>query len=425
MSLIERDRAVVWHPFTQMKTAIDPIPIVRGKGAYLFDEEDNRYIDAISSWWVTVHGHAHPYIAEKVYEQIQRLEHVIFAGFTHPKAIEVAERVLPLLPGDQSRVFFSDNGSTAVEVGLKMAFQYWYNLGAPKRKVIALEGAYHGDTFGAMSVGARGSFNIPFESFMFDVDFIPVPNASNFNEVKAKFEALLKDQDVAAFIFEPLVQGSAGMVMYEPELLNELVRMAKANEAMVIADEVMTGFGRTGKYFAMEYLQEQADIVAMSKGVSGGTLAIGLTACTDKIYDAFLSEDKMKTFFHGHSFTANPVACAAICASLDIFEKQETWDNVNRIAEMHSKFAAVIATNAAVENTRNRGAILAIELKTGENTSYFNNIRDQAYQYFLERGIIMRPLGNIIYVMPPYCISTNDLEFIYETIEQFLDGLEE
>ena len=422
MSITEKDKENIWHPYTQMKDAKPPIVITRGEGTYLFDEEGNKYIDAISSWWVNTHGHAHPHIAEKVSEQLNTLEHTIFAGFTHPKAVELAERWLNVLPANHSKIFYSDNGSTAVEVAVKMALLYWNNQGITKTKILAFKNAFHGDTFGAMSVSGRGAFTEPFRSLLFDVIFIDAPVTQT--SVCASLEQLEKavaNNDVAAFIFEPLIQGAAGMVMYEPEALDEMIKCCKENDVLTIADEVMTGFGRTGKFFATDFLNEKPDIICMSKGLTGGTMALGATSCTQDIYDAFLSGDKSKTFFHGHSFTANPLACAAACASLDIFDKPETWENIKRIEQKHAVFFDEIKDNPAIKEVRQKGTILAIELNTDGDTSYFNPLRDKLYDFFIERKIIIRPLGNVIYVLPPYCIFDDDLNTIYKAIADCLD----
>ena len=422
MSLLERDAAVIWHPYTQMKTAGLTVPIVKGQGLYLTDENGKQYMDAISSWWVNIHGHAHPYIAQKVAEQLNKLEHVIFSGFTHEPAIDLAERLLKCLPANQSKIFYSDNGSTAVEVALKMTIQFWYNQGKKRQKIIALEHSYHGDTFGAMSVSARSAFTNPFFPFLFEVVHIPFPHKNEEHKTIEVLKGLMKNgkDEIAAFIFEPLVLGAGGMLMYEEEALNELLGICKENEVLTIADEVMTGFGRTGKMFASEYLVHQPDILCLSKGLTGGTMALGVTSCTQKIYDAFLSDDKGKTFFHGHSFTANPVACAASLASLDLFLDEECQKNIRMIANAQQGFADELQKFPNAENIRNKGTLLAFDFKTHEHTSYFNSVRDQLYQYFLDRGIIIRPLGNTIYLMPPYCIQTSELNRIYDTIKERL-----
>jgi len=417
-SLAERDQDVIWHPYTQMKTAAAPVAIVKGEGEFLIGDDGKRYLDAVSSWWVNLHGHAHPYIAQKVSEQLTTLEHAIFAGFTHPVAVELAERLLQILPCNQSRIFYSDNGSTAVEVALKMCFQYWSNGGESRKKVIAFNNSYHGDTFGAMAVSARGAFTTPFESLLFDVIYIDTPNQNNISDLKTSISAL--GGDVAAFIYEPLVQGSGGMLMYEARYLDELVEFCKQQSIFTIADEVMTGFGRTGKLFASDYLLQKPDIVCLSKGLTGGTMALGVTSCTSEIYNAFLSDDKLKTLFHGHSFTANPIACSSALASLDLTLAPETADNLQRIGSKHAAFAQKIKSHPKLKDVRQTGTIIAFEWQTGENTSYFSSLRDNLYNFFLGQGIILRPLGNILYILPPYCIKDEHLDFIYEKVEEAL-----
>ncbi|HEY4195039.1 MAG TPA: adenosylmethionine--8-amino-7-oxononanoate transaminase [Mucilaginibacter sp.] len=421
MSLTDRDLKVVWHPYTQMKTALPPIPIVRGKGACLYDEDGKRYIDAVSSWWVNIHGHAHPYIAQKVAEQLNKLEHVIFAGFTHPVAIELAERLLEILPKNQQKAFYSDNGSTAVEVAIKMCLQYWHNQGVNRTKILAFKNAYHGDTFGAMAVSGRSAFTAAFDSLLFQVEFIDLPNESNIQGLKSQISNL--KSELACFIFEPLVQGTAGMLMYEAEYLDQLMGHCKNESVLLIADEVFTGFGRTGKPFACDHISTQPDIMCFSKGLTGGTMALGLTTCTQQIFDAFLSDDRLKTLFHGHSYTGNPVACAAGLASLDLFLEPSTAENIRRIERSHQQFSLKIKDHPRIRTTRQTGTILAMEWETGSDTSYFSSLRDRLYQYFIAAGIILRPLGNIIYILPPYCITDDELNYIYSKIESALDEL--
>jgi adenosylmethionine-8-amino-7-oxononanoate aminotransferase len=421
MNLAERDLQVIWHPYTQMKTALPPIPIVRGEGACLFDEYGEQYIDAISSWWVNIHGHAHPYIAQKIFEQLNQLEHVIFAGFTHPSAVKLAERLLAILPNNQAKAFYSDNGSTAVEVAIKMCLQYWHNQGVERTKIIAFKNAYHGDTFGAMAVSGRSAFTRAFDSLLFDVEFIDLPDQDNIERLKSQISSL--KAQAACFIFEPLVQGSAGMLMYEATWLNELMEHCRNENILMIADEVFTGFGRTGKRFACDYLTEQPDIMCFSKGLTGGTMAFGLTTCAQFIYDAFLSDDRLKTLFHGHSYTANPVACAAALASLDLFLEEQTDFNIKRIADAHRIFADKVKHHPKIKTIRQTGTILALEWQTDTGTSYFSNLRDRLYHYFLDAGIILRPLGNIIYILPPYCITDEQLFYVYSKIEKALEEI--
>jgi adenosylmethionine-8-amino-7-oxononanoate aminotransferase len=420
-NLQARDRQHIWHPFSSLVSPLPILPIVKGEGVWLYTEDGRRILDGISSWWVNLHGHANAHIAEAIALQARTLEQVIFAGFTHPAAVSLAQRLLPLLPGQQELLFFSDNGSTAVEVAIKMALQYWYNKEAPRRKIIALEGAYHGDTFGAMAVGERGGFNKPFEQHLFEVDFIPFPVAGKEEESLEAMKKLLVSKDVAAFIFEPLVQGSAGMRMYEPLVLEKLMQLAHAAGVLCIADEVMTGFGRTGELFACHHVGEGPDLICMSKGITGGFMPLGVTACTSAIAEAFRQPEPSKTFYHGHSYTANPLACAAGLASLDLLLAEECIAQRTMIEQAHRAFAARVGVHPAVREVRVRGTILALELESTEGTSYFNSRRNQLYQFFLDRDILLRPLGNVVYLLPPYVITKQELEGVYAALEALLE----
>ncbi|GAC1604427.1 MAG: adenosylmethionine--8-amino-7-oxononanoate transaminase [Chitinophagaceae bacterium] len=429
MNLQARDKAVIWHPFTPFKHAPEPIPIVKGEGAYLIDEYGNQYIDAISSWWVNLHGHAHPYIAKKIYEQAKTLEQVIFAGFTHKPAIELAERLLPKLPGPFSKIFYSDNGSTATEVAVKMALQYWWNkekdvsLEKTRSKIVAFNNSYHGETFGAMSVSDRSIFTLAFHDKLFDVIFIDTPTKENIPGLK---EMINKEAaQIAAFIYEPLVQGAGGIKMYEAALLDEILQTIKSRGIICIADEVMTGFGRTGKLFASAYCKEKPDIICLSKGLTGGTMALGATAVTQTIADAFISDDKLKTFFHGHSFTANPLACTAALASLDLLEKQSCQDNIQHIADLNATFISQLKDkhHPLVKNIRQQGTIIAFEIEQGKD-GYLNNIAAIITQKALQKGVYMRPLGNTVYIMPPYCITEMQMQHIYRTILEIITDTE-
>lgn len=419
ISLQQRDKAVNWHPYTQMKTADEIIPIVKGQGLYLYDIEGKKYMDVVSSWWVTLHGHSHPYIAQRIFEQLNTLEQVIFAGFTHEPATQLAENLLQLLPDNQSKVFYSDNGSTAVEVALKMCIQYAHNQGKEKTKILAFKNAYHGDTFGAMSVSGKSYWTRPFESRLFEVVFIDTPNAENLKSLQSQIKEIA--DEVACFIYEPLIQGAAGMLMYNAEDLNNLMKFCREQEILMIQDEVFTGFGRTGKLFAAHYLTEKPDIMCFSKGLTGGTMPMGITTCSQTVYDAFWSDDKYKTLFHGHSFTANPLACTAALASMELLLQKETQMNIKRISQQHSEFIKVLTSHPKVENARQIGTILAFDFQTGQGTSYFNEIGKKLYNEFLQRGIIMRPLGNILYLVPPYCISSEELNTVYQNILEVLD----
>ncbi|WP_442587756.1 adenosylmethionine--8-amino-7-oxononanoate transaminase [Pedobacter sp. AW31-3R] len=418
---IARDAKVIWHPYTQMLNARPPIPIGRAEGSYLFDLEGRKYIDAVSSWWVILHGHSHPFLVSRVTEQLKKLDQVIFAGFSHGPAIELAEKLLQLLPANQEKVFYTDNGSTAIEVALKMCLQYWFNKNQPRKKILAFRNGYHGDTFGAMSVSARGAWTSPFASLLFEVVFIDLPTAENIAGLKAFISGI--SDSLACFIYEPLIQGSAGMVTYGAMELDQLMRHCRSSGIFMIQDEVFTGFGRTGKNFAADQLQEQPDIMCFSKGLTGGMMPLGLTTCSQEIYTAFLSEDQLKTLFHGHSFTANPLACAAAAASIDLLLTAETQAHIQRICANHTAFAKTIAGHPKLKEVRQKGTILAMEWAVPGGSSYFSNLRDQLYDFFLEHHILMRPLGNVLYILPPYCISDDDLSVIYHTIHLALEKI--
>jgi adenosylmethionine-8-amino-7-oxononanoate aminotransferase len=424
MNQIEKDHDFVWHPFTQIKTEASPIHIVKAKGATLIDADGKKYIDCNSSWWVNIHGHGNKFIGRAITEQFKKIDHIIFAGATHDKAIELAEKVVNKLPSPLSKVFFSDDGSTAIEVALKMAIQYWHNKNENRKKILAIDGAYHGDTFGAMSVGERGVFNIPFEPLFFHVDFLDFPTIEKEKELLTKAQELLKTNEFAALIVEPLVQGSAGMRIYRPEFLDELVRIAKKYKTLVIFDEVMTGWGRTGKWFALDHIREIPDIVCLSKGLTGGVLPLGLTVATQEIFNAFLSDEKRKAFLHGHSFTGNPLACAAACASIDIMESQKTWESIKRISSRNQHFLQEIRNHSTVKDARCLGTILAIEINVSSESSYFNSMRDEAYHFFLENGLWIRPLGNVIFVNPPYCLTHSEQNRIFAILKSFLKKIE-
>jgi adenosylmethionine-8-amino-7-oxononanoate aminotransferase len=416
-TLSSRDSKVIWHPYTQHQKMEEPIPISRGEGALLFDENGNTYIDAVSSWWVNLHGHAHPYIAEKIYKQALALEQVIFTHFTHEPAVTLAERILKILPGNFSKIFYSDNGSTAVEVALKMAIQYWKNKNQPHRnKIIAFYNAYHGDTFGSMSVSARGLFTNSFKDFLFDTVFIETPRKENLGELKSEVQRY--EGQIAAFIYEPLLQAAGGMRIHQAEYLDQLLAIMQAENILCISDEVLTGFGRTGSLFAGDSMSHQADIICLSKGLTGGTMALGITACSQNIFNAFLSTDRTKTFFHGHSFTANPLACTAGLASLDLLEKTSCREQIQWICQQHEAFARNELSMTGLElivNIRIIGTILAFELNIGKD-EYINEISNTVMRNALSQGIYLRPLGNTVYIMPPYCITPEQLRKIYQFI---------
>lgn len=419
MSLAERDKKHLWHPLTQHKTHPDHLPVVRAKGALLFDENDNSYIDGIASWYTCMYGHSNPEITQRVKAQLDVLDQVVFSGFTHPPAVELSEKLIGILPGSMEKIFFSDNGSTSVDVAIKMSLQYFFNKHEKRNRVIAFDNAFHGDTFGAMSVSGLSVYNGPFEEHLLRVERIEVPHAGNMESVKARFESLLNSGEIAAFIYEPLVQGAAAMHMFEPECLEELLIMAKAHGILTIADEVMTGFGKTGKMFASEYMNCQPDIMCLSKSLTAGIAPMALTCCTRAVYEGFLDENIVKGFFHGHTYSANPLACTAALAGIDLLQTKGIQDAILRINRRHSEFEAHIVAHPKVNSTRVMGVIFALDLET--KTDRYGTLRDKLYHFFMENGVFLRPLGNTIYILPPFIISDAELDKIYEVIERSLE----
>lgn len=422
MNLQQKDEKYIWHPYTHQKDRLPAIPIVKGDKALLIDEKGNKYIDAVSSWWVNIHGHGNKFIARKIYEQAKKLQQVIFTGFTHAPAVELAEKLLKVLPGDFSKIFYSDDGSTSTEVAIKMAIQYWKNAGDNRRnKIVAFHNSYHGDTFGAMSVSERGIYTFAFQDKLFDVVFMDTPKGENIEKLKDEIEK--SKDEMVCFIYEPLLQGAGGMLMYQPEDLDRLLRLMKEQQIICIADEVLTGFYRTGKFFAGDYMKEKADIICLSKALTGGTMALGVTACTQKIYDAFVSDDKTKTLFHGHSFTANPLACTAAVASFELIQKHKVLRNIENIVSGHQKFFKKLKEfeqRELVKKVRQCGTIIAFEVCTSGKDDYLNNISKEFTAFSMKHGVYLRSMGNTVYVMPPYCITSRELKKIYSVIVAFL-----
>jgi adenosylmethionine-8-amino-7-oxononanoate aminotransferase len=421
MSLQERDKKHLWHPLTQHQLHPDHLAIAKAKGAVLYDDKGKSYIDGIASWYTCMYGHSHPHIIKRVTEQMQTLDHVVFAGFTHEPAVKLSEALIPILPKGQEKIFFSDNGSTSVDIAIKMALQFHFNHGNKRSKIIALENGFHGDTFGAMSVSGLSVYNGPFEDFFIDVQRIPVPTKANFDSVKTQFEALVKQGDVAAFIYEPLVQGAAAMKMFEADLLNELLTIAKSQEVLCIADEVMTGFGKTGKLFASEYLEEQPDIMCLAKSLTGGLTPMALTTCTQRVYDAFLSNDIAKGFFHGHTYSANPMACTAALASIELLTSPEIQYAIVRITAKHQEFDNHIKTHPKVKSTRQLGVIYALDLNV--EMERYGDLRYKLFNFFMDNGVCLRPLGNTIYILAPFVITDEELDKVYDVIENALEIL--
>ncbi|BDB56441.1 adenosylmethionine--8-amino-7-oxononanoate transaminase [Flavobacterium ammonificans] len=421
MSFSLRDKKHNWHPYTQHKTAPEFPAIVKGNGALLWDENGKEYIDAIASWWVNPYGHSNQVMADAIYKQLTTLEHVLFGGFTHNVAVELSEKLTQILPINQQKLFYSDNGSTAVEVAIKVALQYHYNKGVKKTKIIAFEDAFHGDTFGAMAASGISFFTEAFEGSLLEVVRIPIPVEGKENETKQLLEELLTTNEFAAFIFEPLVLGAAGMIMYSPQILDELIALCKSHNVFTIADEVMTGFGKTGKTFACDYLSLQPDMMCLSKALTGGTIPMAITTFTQEIFDGFYDDDTSKALFHGHTFTANPTGCAAALASISILQTEAIQKNIQEVNQSHLQFEQHIKKHPKVVATRVLGVIFALEIKSDVKESYYGTMRNTLYNHFIENGVILRPVGNVVYILPPYIISKEQLQKVYQVIENALE----
>lgn len=423
MTLTEKDQKYLWHAYTQHKTSDAPIAITKGKDALLWDEKGNTYIDAIASWWVNPYGHSNERLAKKAYEQLTSLEHVLFGGFTHQPACDLAETLLKILPKNQSKIFFSDNGSTAVEVAVKIALQYYYNQGEKRTTFIAFEEAFHGDTFAAMAVSGISLYTTAFQGQLLDVVRIPIPEKGKEKECKERLEEVLSQYNCAGFIFEPLVLGAAGMRMYAPEVLDELIQICRKHKVLTLADEVMTGFGKTGKNFACDYLKEMPDMICLSKALTGGTIPLSVTSTTEAIYNAFYSDDISKALFHGHTFMANPTGCAIALESLKILQEAPMQANLKRIHAKHQAFASKMDKHPKVARTRTLGVIFALDLEVPNTAEYYGSIRNELYKYYISHGVILRPVYHTIYVLPPYIITDEQLDKVYHIIEESIEHL--
>ncbi|WP_091864796.1 adenosylmethionine--8-amino-7-oxononanoate transaminase [Pricia antarctica] len=420
-SLSERDKKHLWHPLTQHKLHPQMLAIAKAKGAVLYDEHGKEYIDGIASWYTCMYGHCNDYILEKVHQQMQRLDQVVFSGFTHEPAVRLSEELIKILPANQEKLFFSDNGSTAVEIGIKMALQYHFNKGEKRQIMLAFEDGFHGDTFGAMSVSSLSVYNGPFEDFFIAVERIPVPTKENITDILKQLSSRLQQNNIAGFIYEPLVQGAAAMKMHDAEGLDQILRLLKRHEVLCVADEVMTGFGKTGKHFASDHLTTKPDIICLSKALTAGLMPMAITSCTQDVYDAFYSDDMAKGLFHGHTYTANPLACTAALAGLELLLSEEIQNNIQRIIVSHQRFNEEIKNHPKIENTRQCGTIYALNLNV--KMERYGNLRDKLMGHFMENGVFLRPLGNTIYILTPYVISDGQLQKIYDTIKSALDAL--
>ena len=423
MTLSEKDQQYLWHAYTQHKTSDTPIAITKGKDALLWDENGNTYIDAIASWWVNPYGHSNERLARRAYEQLTSLEHVLFGGFTHQPACDLAEALLKILPKNQSKVFFSDNGSTAVEVAVKIALQYYYNRGEKRTTFIAFEEAFHGDTFAAMAVSGISLYTTAFQDQLLRVVRIPIPEKGQEEACKQRLLEVIVQEKCAGFIFEPLVLGAAGMRMYAPEILDELIQICRDHKVLTIADEVMTGFGKTGKTFACDYLKQMPDMICLSKALTGGTIPLSVTTTTKAIYDAFYSDDISKALFHGHTFMANPTGCAIALESLKILAEEEMQANLKRIHNRNVAFAAKMDKYPKVARTRTLGVIMALDLKVPDTGEYYGAIRNELYRFYIAHGVILRPVYHTIYILPPYIITDKQLDRVYEVVEESIEHL--
>lgn len=419
----------IWYPFTILKEAPTPIKVKKGDGLWLELEDGRRIMDCISSWWVNIHGHAHPKMAQAISQQAHELEQVIFANFTHDPAEQLTEQLTDQLPGNLNRVFFSDDGSTAVEVAMKMAYQYWRNKGEERTKFICFEGAYHGDTFGAMSAGERSVFTQVFDELLFDVEFLPYPETwigdktanERENEIITQLEQMLNEnpETYAGIMIEPLVQGAGGMRMCREDFLQKLHWVNRQFDTLLIFDEVMTGFGRTGDWFASRRAQVEPDLIALAKGLTGGFLPLSVTVASDEIFEAFNSSDPMKTFWHGHSYTANPIGCAAGLASMElmhenepVFTKMEKWHQ----DELHK-----LRDHPKLKKHRVKGTIAAVDIDNENEDGYLNPVANRIKEQCVDKGLLLRPLGNVLYLMPPYCTTREQLSEMYQGIIELLD----
>lgn len=418
MTTEQLDAAYIWHPLTQHKTASPPIAIARAQGAILYGENGKEYIDGIASWYTSMYGHCHPYIIEKVTAQMQVLDQIVFTGFTHKPAVTLAQKVLAILPENQAKIFFNDNGSTAVEAGIKMALQYHHNKDVKRNTLIAFEDGFHGDTFGAMSVSGLSVYNGPFEDYFLKVVRIPTPQKDNLEAVLRLLNNIILKNNCAGFIYEPLVQGAAGMKMHNAQGLNKILNICKAHDIVTIADEVMTGFGKTGKYFASLHLDTFPDIMCLSKALTAGLAPMSLTTCSQEVFDSFLGDSISKGFFHAHTYSANPLACVAAIAGIELLTSQEMQDNIERIIKKHSAFAKMVSKNKKAIHVRQLGIIVAFELDT--SMERYGDARKKLYDFFMSQGVCLRPLGNTIYVHPPLVTTDEQLNKIYKSIFKVL-----
>jgi adenosylmethionine-8-amino-7-oxononanoate aminotransferase len=413
-------RSPIWHPFTQHLLEPPMTRIVKTAGAYLIDEDGRSILDAISSWWVITHGHRHPAIMNAIRTASETLDQIIFAEYSHEPAEQLARGLIRLAPPGLTHLFYSDSGSTSVEVALKMALGFFRNTGLPRSRIVVMEHSYHGDTIGTMSTGARSAFNLVYEPLLFEVDNIPFPLPGEEQKTFDSFERLCRGGQIAALLVEPLVLGAGGMRMYPPHVLTQLKHIAEAYGCLLIVDEVMTGWGRTGTLFACEKAGITPDILCMSKGITGGALPLAVTLCSAAIFESHLSTDRSRTFFHSSSYTANPIACAAALANLDIWQREPVMQRIEALEGMHRERLAMFKTDPRFINVRQTGTIVALDLNV-EMSGYLSDVGPKLRRFFRQKDLLIRPLGNVIYLMTPYCVTSNDLDRAYAAIDEAAD----
>jgi len=419
MNLQQRDSAHIWHPLTQHKLHPFAMPIVKAKGAVLYDENGKEYLDAVSSWYTAMYGHCNDFIIERAHKQMQQLDQIIFSGFTHEPAVELSEKLMAILPENQAKLMFNDNGSTATEIGIKMALQYHDNKGNQRKTLLAFENGFHGDTLGAMSVSGLSVYNGPFEEFFIDVKRIPLPDGENETEILRKIDDFHAGSPLAGFIYEPLVQGAAGMKMYKAEHLEAILQKCQKLEIITVADEVMTGFGKTGSFFASDHIKTKPDVICLSKALTAGLVPMGITTCTQTVFDAFYDDDIGKGLFHAHTYSGNPIACATAIAGIELLQSEEIQQNIKKIETWHQEFAEKIKDHPKVRSTRQQGVIFALELNIAMER--YGDLRYKIFDFCMKEGVFLRPLGETIYILAPFVTTKIQMEKIYDTIKKVLD----
>lgn len=408
--------SAVWYPFTQHATEPVPPVVTRTDGAWI-ETDRGRFLDGISSWWVITHGHRQPEIMAAIRETSDRLDQVIFAGLTHEPAEKLADALVQMAPRGLDHVFYSDSGSTSVEVALKMALGYWRHAGDGRHRIAVMEHSYHGDTIGTMSVGERGVFNAAYQPLMFGVDVIPFPTGDGQATLDA-FEVLAATGQMAALIVEPLVLGAGGMLIYAPAVLRGLREICDRHDVLLIADEVMTGWGRTGRLWACDHAGIAPDILCTSKGLTGGAIPLAATLASARVFGAHYSTDRTRTFYHSSSYTANPIACAAALANVGLWQSQPMQARLDALSAMQAERLARFADDARFQNIRQCGTIAAMDLRVGQG-GYLAEDGPRMRAHFMENGVLLRPLGNTVYLLPPYCVTGADLDLAYGAIDSY------